>query len=52
MWSFFDVTLIVAGYVASIYSWPVVKLWINGARAGAARLRAKAMQLESKVGEF
>ena len=30
MWTFFDAVLFVAGYVASIYSWPKIKVWVNG----------------------
>ena len=30
------------GYAASIYSWPRIKLVINGAQAEAKALRAKA----------
>ena len=30
MWTFFDAVLFVAGYVASIYSWPRIKVWVNG----------------------
>lgn len=39
----------VSGYVASIYSWPAIKVWINGVRAEAASLRGKAVQLEAKI---
>jgi hypothetical protein len=38
----FDVLFVAAGYVASIYTWPRVKLLINGAQIEAAKLRAKA----------
>lgn len=38
-----------AGYVASIYSWPTIKLWANGAVTEAASLRAKAAALEAKI---
>jgi hypothetical protein len=38
----FDVLFVAAGYVASIYTWPRVKLLINGAQTEAAKLRAKA----------
>jgi outer membrane murein-binding lipoprotein Lpp len=37
------------GYVACVYSWPAIRIWINGVSAEAARLRAKAQQLENKV---
>ena len=49
MWTFLNVLSFAAGYTASIYSWPVVKVWINGLAAEAARLRAKATQLESRI---
>jgi hypothetical protein len=49
MWIVFDTTLFAAGYAASIYSWPAIKLWINGVSAEAANLRAKAAQLEAKI---
>jgi outer membrane murein-binding lipoprotein Lpp len=38
------------GYAAAIYTWPAVKLRINGLSAEVADLRAKAQQLESKLG--
>jgi hypothetical protein len=38
----FDVLFIAGGYVASIYTWPRVKLLINGAQTEAVKLRAKA----------
>lgn len=37
------------GYVASIYSWPTIKIWANGLSAEAVSLRAKAAQLENKI---
>jgi outer membrane murein-binding lipoprotein Lpp len=37
------------GYVASVYSWPVVKIRINGLSAEVANLRAKAQQLENRI---
>ena len=47
MWTFFDVVLFVAGYVASIYSWPGIKIWVNGARAEIADLEAKVAALKA-----
>jgi len=49
MWNLFDVALFAAGYVASIYSWPKIRIWINGISAEAADLRQKAAQLEAKL---
>jgi hypothetical protein len=49
MWIVFDVVLLAAGYVASIYSWPTIKIWINGAGAEAANLRQKAARLETSL---
>lgn len=37
-----DALLLIGGYVAAIYTWPRVKLFLNGAHAEAAKLRAKA----------
>ncbi len=36
-----------AGYGASIYSWPRIKLWVNGAQAEIAGLEAKATALKA-----
>lgn len=49
MWIRFDVVLAAAGYVASIYSWPSIKNWINGASTEAANLRQKSARLEAKL---
>ncbi len=49
MWMFFDAALFVGGYAASIYSWPAVRLWVNGVSAEATSLRAKAAALEAKI---
>jgi hypothetical protein len=35
-----------AGYVASIYSWPRIKLWVNGVHAEIAGLEARAAALK------
>ena len=42
MWIFLDAVLVAAGYVTSVYSWPSIKIWINGASTEAANLRQKA----------
>jgi hypothetical protein len=47
MWTFFDVVVFVAGYVGSIYSWPKIKIWVNGAQAEIANLEAKAAALKA-----
>ena len=47
MWTFFDTVLFVAGYVASIYSWPRIKVWVNGAQSEIASLEAKAAALKA-----
>ena len=49
MSTFLDVLVFAAGYAASIYSWPAVKVWINGATAEVADLRARAVALESRI---
>jgi hypothetical protein len=36
-----------AGYVASIYSWPRIKLWGNGAKAEIAGLEARVAALKA-----
>ena len=37
------------GYVACVYSWPGIKVRINGLAAEAAHLRAKAQRLENNI---
>lgn len=37
-----DIAFLIGGYVAAIYTWPRVKLLLNGAQTEANRLRAKA----------
>lgn len=44
-----DLLLLVGGYVASIYTWPRVKVLVNGLETEARALRAKAVDLESKI---
>lgn len=43
----FDAVIFAAGYVASIYSWPKIKLWVNGAQAEIASLEGKAAALKA-----
>lgn len=47
MWTIFDAVVFVVGYVASVYSWPRIKLWVNGARTEIASLEAKAAALKA-----
>jgi hypothetical protein len=49
MWILFDAAVFVAGYVASIYSWPRIKVWLNGTQAEIANLEAKAAALKSAL---
>lgn len=44
-----DVLLLIAGYVAAIYTWPRVKVLWNGLENEARALRAKALDLEAKI---
>jgi hypothetical protein len=37
-----DVLLVIGGYVAAIYTWPRVKVLVNGLENEARALRAKA----------
>lgn len=49
MRNFFDVALPAAGYIASIYTWPRIRIWIKGISAEAADLRQRAARLEAKL---
>lgn len=49
MWILVDVFVFAVGYVASIHSWPTVKVWINGVVAETAALRSRAAALEAKI---
>jgi hypothetical protein len=49
MWTVFDAVVLAAGYVASIYTWPRIKLWVNGARTEIASLEAKAAALKAAL---
>jgi hypothetical protein len=49
MWTLFDAVVFAAGYVVSIYSWPTIKLWWNGAEAEIANLEAKATALKAAL---
>lgn len=41
--------MFVGGYVASIYSWPTIRGWVNGLEAEAAALREKARAIEAAI---
>ena len=47
MWTFFDAILFAAGYVASVYSWPTIKVWVNGTQAEIASLEARTAALKA-----
>ena len=38
-----------AGYIASIYSWPRIKVWVNGAHGEIASLEARAAALKAAL---
>lgn len=40
---------LVAGWLGHAYLWTKVKVWINGAEAEAAKLKAQAQALEARV---
>lgn len=44
-----DVLLLIAGYVAAVYTWPRLKVLFNGLENEARALRAKAVDLEAKI---
>jgi hypothetical protein len=46
---FGDVLILIGGYVAAIYTWPHVKVLVNGFENEARALRAKAVDLEAKI---
>ncbi len=47
MSTFIDSVLFVTGFVASIYSWPKIRIWANGTQAEIASLEAKAAALKA-----
>jgi hypothetical protein len=49
MWTFFDAAVFAVGYAASIYSWPKLKLRVNGAQTEIASLEAKAAALKAAL---
>jgi hypothetical protein len=49
LWNVFDAIIFAAGYIASIYSWSRIKLWINGAQTEIASLEAKLAVLKAAL---
>jgi uncharacterized membrane protein YagU involved in acid resistance len=49
MWTVFDAVVFAAGYAISIYSWPRIKLWVNGAKTEIASLEARATALKAAL---
>jgi hypothetical protein len=49
MWTFFDAVVFAVGYVASVYSWPAIKLSVNGTQTEIASLEAKAAALKAAL---
>ena len=49
MWIILDAVVLAAGYVASIYTWPRIKLWVNGAQTEIASLEARAAALKAAL---
>lgn len=49
MWLLACVVLFTAGFATSVYSWPSIKVWINGASTEVERLRNRAVKLEAKL---
>jgi hypothetical protein len=47
MWTLFDTAVFVVGYAASIYSWPRIKLWVNGVETEVASLEVKTAALKA-----
>lgn len=43
------VGIFAAGYAASIFTWPKVKEWVNGAEAEIVALKAKIENLKGKL---
>ena len=46
---FFAFALFAGGYTASVYTWPKVKEWVNGAENEIASLRARIDALKGKL---
>ena len=46
---FLGFALFAGGYATSIYTWPKVKEWVNGAEAEIERLKTKIDNLKGKL---
>ena len=49
MFAFLDIFLFVAGYAASIYTWPWLRTKIQGAQGEIAALEARAAALKAAL---
>jgi hypothetical protein len=49
MWTFFNVIVFAAGYVASIYTWPWLRTKFIGAEAEVQSLRARASSIKAAL---
>jgi hypothetical protein len=49
MTMFFASIAFAAGYAASIYSWPRIKVWVMGARAEITSLETRAAALKAAL---
>jgi hypothetical protein len=47
MWTLLDAAVFAAGYAASIYSWPRIKLWTHGAESEIANLEARVVAIKA-----
>ena len=52
MWTVTCLVLLAAGYAASVYSWPSIKVRVNGEAAEVVRLRKNAAKRETKLGNL
>jgi hypothetical protein len=46
---FLGLALFAGGYAGSIYTWPRIKEWVNGAEAEIERLKTKIDDLKGKL---
>lgn len=46
---FLGFALLAGGYVASIYTWPKLKEWVNGAEVEIEKLKTKIGNLKDKL---
>jgi hypothetical protein len=49
---FWIIAALIGGYVAAIFTWPKIRIWVVGAEAEIASLREKARALEAKIKTF